>query len=286
MNVTLPFSLKSACQIFNQVADLLEWIVRNETKKQGLSHFLDNYNLLDRSQVELLQFLNVFYLIMADIGMPIAHNKTIGPTQILEYLGLILNFRDRLICIPEKKCLKCLELINILLKAKFSKTTVTVRQIQKTAGTLNFLCNALPAGLPFLKSLYTLTRRSDSKPVSSSDCRNISAAVAGDLDIFKMFLENDHHYLHQIPFSQPQVESSAQHHVFTDAAGHPDVGTGMVSDNEWAQLFWRDTNLFTPNFKPNILILEQLPVLFISIGIFLMTIKFQILKLRVYDHPL
>lgn len=147
-------------------------------------------------------------------------------------------------------------MINILLKAKFAKTTVTVRQIQKTAGTLNFLCNTLPAGLPFLKSLYTLTHRSDARPMRAGDRRSISAAVAGDLDIFKMFLENDHHYLRQIPFTQPQLEDSAQYHVFTDAAGHPKAGAGMVPDNEWAQLFWKDTNLFKPNFKPNILVLE------------------------------
>ena len=35
--------------------------------------------------------------------MPVAEEKTLGPTQILEYLRLVLNFLIQAIEIPEKK---------------------------------------------------------------------------------------------------------------------------------------------------------------------------------------
>ena len=40
---------------------------------------------------------------MDRIGMPIAKDKTLGLTAILEYLGLILNFFKQTVRIPEKK---------------------------------------------------------------------------------------------------------------------------------------------------------------------------------------
>ena len=43
--------------------------------------------------------------------MPVAEEKTLGPTQTLEYLGLILNFLIQVIEIPEKKRTKCLLII-------------------------------------------------------------------------------------------------------------------------------------------------------------------------------
>ena len=78
--------------------------------------------------------------------MPIAKAKTLGPTAILEYLGLVLNFFKQTVRIPKKKCEKCLDLINKLIQVHKSKSKVTVTLIQKTAGSLNFICQALPAG--------------------------------------------------------------------------------------------------------------------------------------------
>ena len=40
---------------------------------------------------------------MGRIGMPVAKDKTLGLTTILEYLGLILNFFKQTIGILEKK---------------------------------------------------------------------------------------------------------------------------------------------------------------------------------------
>ena len=55
-------------------------------------HFLDDFMQLQRTQPDLEQFMNQFYTIMEDIGMPVAVHKTLGPAQVIEYLGLTLDF--------------------------------------------------------------------------------------------------------------------------------------------------------------------------------------------------
>ena len=57
-----------------------------------LSHFLDDYSLLQKTYMALEEFVQAFYNIMADIRMLVAKHKTFGPTQIFKYLRLILNF--------------------------------------------------------------------------------------------------------------------------------------------------------------------------------------------------
>ena len=90
--------------------------------------------------------------------MPVAKEKTLGPTDLLEYLGLILNFVAQCLEIPEKKRVKCLTLVQRVITAHKQKKRLTVKVIQQTAGILNFICQALPAGRPFLASLYRPTR--------------------------------------------------------------------------------------------------------------------------------
>ena len=153
----LQFSIWVSQFLFSvwKISSLLQWIVSNETGCYWISHFLDDFPLLECMCMSLREFMDAFYFIMQDICMPVVKCITLGLAQILEYLGLILNFILQTIQIPEKKRVKCLALIDNLLSAKGKK--VMVKMIQQTAGSLNFICQAIPAGRPFLQSPYRLT---------------------------------------------------------------------------------------------------------------------------------
>ena len=94
------------------MADLLQWIIVNESGKRYISHFLDDFPLFEKSKPLLEQFVALFLDIMGKLGMPIAHEKTIGPTQDLEYLGLQLNLVEKQLHIPQKKIDRCIQDIN------------------------------------------------------------------------------------------------------------------------------------------------------------------------------
>ena len=155
LNVSLPFGATSSCCIFEKVATLLQWIVTNETGRDTISHYLDDFPLLGSSWEDTQRFVVEFYDIMARVGMPIAKHKTIGPTYCLLYLGLLVNFRDQVISIPQEKRDTCIELIDSMLQAYRSRNNVLIKTVQSLAGHLNFLCQAVPAEKPSEQSLRT-----------------------------------------------------------------------------------------------------------------------------------
>ena len=102
INSSLTFGAGSSCFIFEKVSCILQWVVTNETGCHWISHFLEDFPLLGRNYVSLLEFIQNFYDIMPDIGMPKAISKALGPTQLLEYLDL-LDFNKHLLGISEAK---------------------------------------------------------------------------------------------------------------------------------------------------------------------------------------
>ena len=127
--------------------------------------------------------------------MPIVHEKTIGPTQDLEYLGLRLNLVEKQLHIPQKKIDRCIQDINKFLTKRLLKKTVTVKEVQKLAGQLCFISAVCPEGKTYLKSLYNLTRSPAGTTRKGTDKRHISLEVAGDLDVFKCFLHSPYEVL-------------------------------------------------------------------------------------------
>ena len=222
-----------------------------------ISHFLDDYPLLhvDRPSVEY--FRDEFYRIMADIGMPVATHKTLGPTQVLEYLGLILNFLLQTIQIPEKKRQKCLALIERLLASK----KVTIKMIQQTVGSLNFICQALPARRVFLQSLYRLTRNSDGSRARAGHHRRLNRETIEDLKMFQEFLqEQADPSINSIPFLNKVKVNNSDIQLYADSAGAIDKGLGIYFNGEWRAAKWEETKLFSDGFRPNIALLELLAI--------------------------
>ena len=261
INSSLPFGVASSCAIFERVACALQWIVIHHSKRSSMSHFLDDFPLLESSPCCLCQFMTEFEDIMQDIGMPIAANKTLGPTPVLEYLGLLLDFPNQVIKIPLSKRTKCLKLIDSFLSAHAHKRKVTVKTVQKLAGSLNFICQALPAGRPFLVSLYRMIRTRGGAKLKAGHHRRISNETSNDLNMFRSFIQaNAHLKIQSVPFLNHLNIDSDDIQLYADAAGAEDKGLGCFFCTEWFFSAWSDTSLFRHNFRPNIALLELLAV--------------------------
>lgn len=83
-----------------------------------------------------------FEKICSEICVPIANEKTEGPSTIIEYLGLAIDTVNMLIKIPEKKVQDLLKKIKLLSYRK----KVTLKELQSICGSLAFCAKALPAG--------------------------------------------------------------------------------------------------------------------------------------------
>ena len=82
----LPFGLRTAPDIFNCLADALEWIAR----QHGIQHIHTTW-MISFSPAPLVPRTAKGSSISWHLGIPLAENKLEGPTTQLEYLGILLD---------------------------------------------------------------------------------------------------------------------------------------------------------------------------------------------------
>lgn len=94
-------------------------------------------------------------LTFRNLGIPIAANKTEGPSTTLEFMGIILDTVRMEARLPADK----VERIQASLALFQTKRTCTLKELQSLIGTLNFACRVIPHGRPFLQHMIELTRK-------------------------------------------------------------------------------------------------------------------------------
>ena len=95
------------------------------------------------------------------IGVPLSDKKTEGPTQLITFLRLCIDFLNQVVTIPKEKVDNAVQFIKDALstlntKDKNKHGKVLVKTVQRITGTLNFLCRAVPCGHPLLRRMYNL----------------------------------------------------------------------------------------------------------------------------------
>ena len=87
---------------------------------------------------------NIF-AICEKLGVPVSEEKTELATNIIVFLGILLNGNTYTLAVPEDKRIKAINLINWMT----SKRNVTILSIQRLTGILNFLHRAIVPGRTF-----------------------------------------------------------------------------------------------------------------------------------------
>ena len=85
-----------------------------------------------------------------ELGVPIAQEKTEGPSTSLVYLGYLLDTIKSQIKIPGEKILRLLELIDNALSLK----KLTLKELQSLTGSLQFCAKAMPSARAFIRRMY------------------------------------------------------------------------------------------------------------------------------------
>ena len=80
IDLVTPFGLASACQLWEEIATALEWIIRTHLHIIVILHYVDDYFVLSPSlAIGQLQIDMILHLCKI-LGVPISTNKLIGPT--------------------------------------------------------------------------------------------------------------------------------------------------------------------------------------------------------------
>ena len=101
MDTCLPFGLRSAPYLFNEVAMALEWIMKSNYDIPHIIHYLDDFLMVGppssaRCSKQLQRFA-------AFLGTTVAMEKVDGPAATLVFLGLVLDSVHREIHPPPRE---------------------------------------------------------------------------------------------------------------------------------------------------------------------------------------
>ncbi|CAJ0949278.1 unnamed protein product [Ranitomeya imitator] len=159
----------------------LEWVARKVTRLPSITHYLDDFLLVDPANSDvcyhaLVQFKDV----MSCFGVPLSPDKTIGPVSVITFLGIEIDSVAMEFRLPQDKIAKLLDLIAGCLAVG----KVTLVQMQSLLGSLNFACKVMPMGRIFSRRLILGT-----KGVKQPHHRiRITAQLRSDLIIWQRFL--------------------------------------------------------------------------------------------------
>lgn len=227
----LPFGLRSAPFLFNQLSDAVEWILVNLCGISFVCHILDDFLIIEPPSskqphhLPCQQSLSSMLLAFKNLGIPIAPHKTQGPSTTLEFMGIVLDSDRMEARLPADKVQR--------LASCFSefrgRTSCTLKQLQSLIGCLNFACKVIPPGRPFLQRMIQLTRN-----VSSAHHRiKLSKGFFKDLDMWEDFILN---WNGANFFISSHWVTSDVLSLHTDASGS--LGFGGIFQTHWFQGSW------------------------------------------------
>ena len=166
--------------------------------------FLSSANHIKSCDNELKAFLKT----CDEIGVPMAPEKTVGPSCVLSFAGIELDTTKMEAWLPCDKLTKCRSPIHHFLHRK----KVTLKELQSLIGLLNFTCSVIVPGGTFLRRLINLT-------VGIKRPRyflRLNRKIRSDLQLWLIVIES---YNGRSFFLDYIWLSSAKLHLYTDAAG-------------------------------------------------------------------
>ena len=251
---TLPFGASISCAKFQLFSDSLRHILEYATGQHDrVTNYLDDFLFIARDEQEVNQLVRDFLAICEQIGCPVALDKTEWGTTSIVFLGVLLNGRRHCLALPDDKILKAIRLLKLTCDAK----KMTVKMIQRLAGTLNFLCKAIIPGRTFTRSMYEKLKIVDSKgsPLKPYHHVNINQQFKFDCGVWQIFLENASANQLCRPFIDLTDQLEAVHLNFaTDATLNPNLGMGGIFQNRWFAQKW--DKQFIIDQQPSICYLE------------------------------
>ena len=247
----LPFGASISCKLFQMVSDALAYLVQNKTGDE-LVNYLDDFLFIALLACICNQNLEVFLELCRNINMPISEEKTEGASTCLVFLGLLINTIDQTVSVPIEKLEKAQVMISNILGRPSKK--ITVNELQKLCGFLNFLCRAVLPGRAFTRRLYAQLggNINKSKLLPHHHIR-INTEVRQDLLTWEKFINHPSAFCRSfIDFTE--TIKAEEIGLASDASRAHTLGFGAICQTSWIYHMWLEG--YIASFKPSIEYLE------------------------------
>ena len=262
----LPFGHCISCNLFQRVSDCIAHIVQYRNRGDRPVNYLDDFLFAALLKSWCNQQISNFLQVCAEIKFPVSLSKTYWGTDILVFLGLLINTVEQMVSIPAEKIDRANQLVNELLSSK--KTTVY--KLQKLTGFLNFLCRAIVPGRAFTRRLYSYFSSSMKKHFHV----NVNSEMKSDLRVWKTFLENPNVFCR--PFMDfGSILLAQELDWYTDASGS--IGMGGYHKDEFFLQEWDPT--FLEQYEPTIQYKELYAV---TVSVYMWGHRYQNRRIRLF----
>ena len=174
-------------------------------------HLLDDILIISGSHEQCSRELSLFLQLCSCLGIPMAPEKTVGPSTVLLFAGIELDTVRSEARLPREKAMCCTK-------------KVTLRELQSLIGLLNFACSVVLPGRAFLRRLIDLTIGI----FRPQHFIKLSQSVKSDMRTWLAFLSNfngSSFFLNHNWITNPSLQ------LYTDASGS--FGYGTIFREKW-----------------------------------------------------
>ena len=172
-------------------------------------HYLDDFLLIGPASSPIChRNLDIFTQACADLGMPLAAERTEGPSTQLTFLGILLDTNCMEICLPNNK----LQRIRTELASWLQKESATKREILSLVGLLQHATKVVQSGRTFVARMY----QSAAKLKKLRYFTRLTQSFRSDLYWWHTFIVN---WNGLCILRKPDHTNHVNFRVFTDASG-------------------------------------------------------------------
>ena len=213
---------------------------------KDLVNYLDDFFFADMMKMICNSQVKLFLDVCDRISFPVSLEKTFWGTVKLDFLRLLIDTINQCVCISVDKVVRAVNLIEGALNRNSRK--ITLQQLQKICGFLNFLGRCVIPGRAFTRRLYAYTANENLKPHHHI---RINEEMRDDLRMWLTFLQQP------LVFCRPFLDFSTviiadEIDMYSDASGK--IGMGALCGSHWMYCFWPENFLGACN--PSIEYLE------------------------------
>ena len=146
----LPMGASSSCAIFEKFSDSLVFILKDVYKVKHVVKMLDDFLFIGETEYLCQYALDSFRHLCRLVGVPLAEDKTVEPSECLTFLGIQLDKRRNEASIPLSKVNAYRKEVRELRK----KGSCTFKELKSLIGKLQFASAIVPSGRCFLRRLH------------------------------------------------------------------------------------------------------------------------------------
>lgn len=223
----LPQGCSSSCQTFQRISNGLLWILKNKFGLSNIVNVLDDFLFVGSSHKQCKDSLHTFITLANELGIPLAPNKTVGPTTNIVFLGVQLNTEKMTASLPSEKINRYVADLSELQNHR----KITLRQLRSIIGKLQFATSVIRPGRPFLRRLINKTI-GITKPHFYI---RLGSEELKDMAMWTKFLTS---YNGITILRPPSTVSSATINLYTDASAE---GFGGTYGTSWIQEHYPDS---------------------------------------------